>query len=114
MNIGIIKKSILCVQMKKFNSFTIILSITLKANIIVEIGTFFGAMTQAIRLGCNDKTKKIITCDFFRWDSDKQTKYPERGYSNGDDFKELIENLSHLENIKLQKRFHKIKDKRKY
>ena len=28
------------------------------SNIIVEIGTFFGAMTQAIRLGCNDKTKK--------------------------------------------------------
>jgi hypothetical protein len=74
------------------------------SNIIVEIGTFFGAMTQAIRLGCNDKTKKIITCDFFRWDSDKQTKYPERGYSNGDDFsKEVIKNLSHLENIEIYK-----------
>lgn len=73
-------------------------------NIIVEIGTFFGAMTQALKLGCDDENKKIITCDFFSWDYDKQIKYPYKGYKNGDDFsKEVINNLSHLSNIEINK-----------
>lgn len=72
--------------------------------VIVEIGTFFGAITQALRLGIENDKVKIITCDFFRWDDDKQKKYPNKGYKYGDDFsKEVKNNLSHLSSIEICK-----------
>jgi hypothetical protein len=72
--------------------------------VIVEIGTFFGAITQALRLSIENDKVKIITCDFFRWDDDKQKKYPNKGYKYGDDFsKEVINNLSHLSNVEIYK-----------
>lgn len=72
--------------------------------IIVEIGTFFGAITQALRLGSKDDKIKIITCDYFSWDHSKQKKFSNKQYNNGDDFsKEVRENLGHLSNIEIIK-----------
>ena len=75
---------------------------TLDEGIIVEIGTFYGAITQALRLGCIDNNKKIVTCDFFKWDKDKSGKFPHKKYKNEESFFEEVKlNLSHLPNIEI-------------
>jgi len=75
---------------------------TLNEGIIVEIGTFYGAITQALRLGCKDNNKKIITCDFFKWDKDKSAKFPNKKYKIEESFYEEVKlNLSHLSNIEI-------------
>ena len=78
--------------------------------IIFEIGTFGGAMTQALALGSDYYRPKIITVDKFIWDHDKIKKFPELQFKDGDDFYEYVRSsLDHLNNIKIIKsNFNKI------
>ncbi len=82
---------------------------------IFEIGTFGGAMTQAMALGSKDYKPNIFTVDLFVWDEDKKNKFPNLPFEIKDDFSSyVINSLKHLENIEVFKsNFDKLKPKQK-
>lgn len=71
---------------------------------IFEIGTFGGAMTQALALGSKNYTPNIYTVDLFVWDEDKNSKFPNLPFNIKDDFSGyVIKSLNHLDNIQVFK-----------
>ncbi len=82
---------------------------------IYEIGTFGGAMTQALALGCGDYRPNIYTVDLFVWDEDKKSKFPYLPFDINDDFSTyVINSLKHLDNVEVFKsNFDKLKPKQK-